>query len=170
LIVGNSPPWPGLEDLHSSVTDTDDYLRPVGERIKLELFCGPAQDIPEKTTCSVCMEDVKENGSAENRDKVKNEDESEDEAVVTKCGHFFYLVCLDAWVNESGMETSNSCPSCRAEMCKGRERKHVSQLEGEDQDGDDDASSDYSPLIIDVDPRLAGSKGVVLWVMGSRLR
>jgi hypothetical protein len=147
--IDQYPPWPGLEQLHSSVTDTDDHLHPVGDRVKLEKFCEPAQDIPEKTTCSVCMEDVVENGSAEtkDKDKVKHEDESADETVVTKCGHFFHRVCLDTWVNDSGMKTSNSCPSCREELSQGRERKHVSQIEGENQIGDDDASSDYSPWV-----------------------
>jgi hypothetical protein len=60
---------------------------------------------------------------------------------VTKCGHFFQQTCLDGWVNDSGMDTSNTCPSCRTKLCDRRQRRHVSSIEGESGHGGDGAGS-----------------------------
>ncbi|KAF2851407.1 hypothetical protein T440DRAFT_62928 [Plenodomus tracheiphilus IPT5] len=90
----------------------DDY-QPTGERIPFPEFCEPAADadIPAGTSCSVCLVDAVD---------------AEEGPVRTKCGHFFHSVCLDAWVNESGQRTANTCPTCREELCHARPRVHVS--------------------------------------------
>jgi hypothetical protein len=93
---------------------TLEYL-PIGERVPLEAFCQLTTAVPENTTCSICVAEV----------TVSQPDEP---VVVTQCGHIFHQQCLNAWVNNSAMETSNACPSCRAQMCEPRGRAHASTL------------------------------------------
>lgn len=112
----------------------EDEMRPTGERITLERFCKLAHTVPVDSCCSICAEAVEQTG------------EDDLAAVVTACGHHFHKGCLDHWVNESGMRTANLCPTCRAEMCKGRPRvlaSMLAQLGGVDLgDGDDDSVYD----------------------------
>jgi hypothetical protein len=91
----------------------------VGERIPTHDFCSLLTGISEPTTCSVCMTEIE-------RERV------DEPAVVTKCGHSFHQECLDTWVNDSSMESSNTCPSCRAMLCKSRERAHGSAFVNEE--------------------------------------
>jgi hypothetical protein len=107
------PAWPGLGNNRDTLTPR----RPVGERIQPEEFYEPKRNISEGTACSVCLEDVKQDGEG-----------SEKAPVVTKCGHFFHQDCLDTWVNDSNMETSNLCPTCRGELHAGRRREHASRF------------------------------------------
>jgi hypothetical protein len=163
------------------------HSRPFGKRVKLKQFCNPAQQIPEGTTCSVCLEVVRQDdedkddstfegknddaastplpvrfalaplksetpGTSSTNEHIEEEDELENEKingeedneiVVTKCGHFFHQVCLDGWVNDPGMEASNTCPSCRTKLCDRRQRRQVSSIEGESgHDGDEAWGSD----------------------------
>ena len=91
-------------------------LRPTGERIPLADFCELAEHVAQEATCSICIMDV------------VTENVEEKKAVVTKCKHVFHQTCLDAWVNESCMNASNSCPSCRTELCRARERTYASDM------------------------------------------
>jgi hypothetical protein len=110
-------------------TDDDEELEEaelelMGEPVPLMDFCQPATAVLEGEACSVCTEEVGVEGK---------------DAVVTKCLHFFHQECLNKWVNRSCMDGSNACPTCRAEMCRERERRLVddtglerlSQEEGE---------------------------------------
>ncbi|KAF1829716.1 hypothetical protein BDW02DRAFT_136258 [Decorospora gaudefroyi] len=128
--LDHPPPWRGLEDFPTITDNTMDDLRPTGERVPLEAFCVVVGKVPDDITCPVCMSDVQEDGK------------DEEEPVVTKCGHFFHRACLDGWVNESAMNASNTCPSCRAEMCEHRQRMHVSQSADEIETADEDAGTD----------------------------
>jgi hypothetical protein len=92
------------------LTTADEY-RATGERIRMQTFCWYAKSVPEDTTCSVCMGDV-----------VTDTNEAGQHPTVTACGHYFHEKCLDDWVNNSAMPTSNTCPSCRAVMCRARPR------------------------------------------------
>jgi hypothetical protein len=74
--IGYNPVWRGLEHPHGHVGDGDEHLRPVGERIKLEQFCDTARNIPEGTTCSVCMEDIEQGGKNENKSKIEGTKEN----------------------------------------------------------------------------------------------
>jgi hypothetical protein len=92
--------------------DEEDY-RPVGDLIPLESFCTPVEEMSEESTCSICVNEV----------TVQTEDAGQDDKpVMTSCSHYFHETCLNVWVNESGMSTANTCPSCRKEMCVGRAR------------------------------------------------
>ncbi|KAF2243056.1 hypothetical protein BU26DRAFT_510259 [Trematosphaeria pertusa] len=57
----------------------------------------------------------------------------------TICGHAFHTRCLNNWVNEAAMDTSNQCPLCRRVLCVARERVHPGGLE-EDTSSDDSSS------------------------------
>jgi hypothetical protein len=124
-LYGGNVPWTYLGEFHNVDPGMNDDLRPTGDRILLEEFCKPTQNVPDGISCSVCMADIDKN----NKD--------EEQPVITKCCHYFHQVCLDKWVNDSGMNGANACPSCRAEMCQARARVPVSELEGAAQDFED---------------------------------
>jgi hypothetical protein len=88
----------------------DDY-QPTGNRISMRAFCEYTANVPEKTKCSICMSKVTTGLNMMGQ-----------HPTVTACKHYFHQECLDGWVNESAMSTSNSCPSCRAVLCKARSR------------------------------------------------
>ncbi|KAG9191281.1 ribosomal protein L22e [Alternaria panax] len=116
-LYGRDVPWTYLGEPRNVDLGMDDDLQPTSERILLKEFCKPTQSIPDGISCFVCMADV---------DK-SNKDEKH--PVLTKCNHYFHEVCLDKWVNDSGMGGANACPSCRAEICQARARVPVSELE-----------------------------------------
>jgi hypothetical protein len=89
-------------------------LEPTGESVPLADFCEATTAVPRGKVCSVCMEEVGMDGK---------------DAVMTKCLHFFHQGCLNEWVNRSCMYGSNACPTCRAEMCRERERRLVDDAE-----------------------------------------
>ncbi|KAH6642110.1 hypothetical protein C7974DRAFT_408692 [Boeremia exigua] len=105
-----SPEGPSTE---FEIDDTEAEYKGIGKRIEPWNFCRIPYSIPEDAQCSVCMTEV----------KVRNRDEK---YVQTKCGHIFHQLCLDTWVNDSGMKASNTCPSCRTVLCMPRERLHAS--------------------------------------------
>jgi hypothetical protein len=102
----------------------DEELRAIGKRIPAANFCRPAITVPEDTGCSICVGDV-------TIDPQGSEDSTKEKEmpVITACGHYFHLACLDAWTNDSAMRTSNQCPECRAEMCEARSRLSASLVE-----------------------------------------
>ena len=85
-----------------------------GDPIDETKFCQRASSTPDGTTCSICASDFEDL-------------ESNETAVVTKCGHYYHFNCLDCWMNRSDLPNSNSCPSCRTILCKRRERVHAPQ-------------------------------------------
>lgn len=85
--------------------------KPVGRRIPKDSYSHVYRPLP--VTCSICQ------------DEITSEQGEQGVVVSTPCGHLFHAECLDQWVNESAMETSNTCPECRTEICEKRERKHV---------------------------------------------
>ncbi|KAJ8117566.1 hypothetical protein OPT61_g1277 [Boeremia exigua] len=97
------------------IDDTEAEYRGCGKRIELMTYCKPDASMPRSTQCSICMAAI--SGSIQDQAEL---------AVTTKCGHAFHKLCLDRWVNESGMKTSNTCPLCRTVLCKPRERVHAS--------------------------------------------
>jgi hypothetical protein len=70
--------------------------------------------------------------------EVNRNNKNDEQPVITKCAHHFHQVCLDSWVNESGMNGANACPQCRAEMCQARARWPVSQIEEVTQETEED--------------------------------
>jgi hypothetical protein len=110
-------PWRYLGELDDIIFEMNNDLQPTGERVPLEDFCKLAQNVSNGIVCSVCMAEV----NKDNKD--------EEQPVITKCAHYFHKVCLDSWVNESGMNGANACPQCRTEMCQARARRPVSQIE-----------------------------------------
>jgi hypothetical protein len=121
LFSDDSLPWPpvgmasvgmapaGMVQYTTNNTETE--YRAIGERIAPWDFCAPTVARCD-TECSICMSMIFTEGSIQN--------------VTTKCGHLFHWMCLDRWVNESGMKTSNTCPTCRTVLCRPRQRVHIS--------------------------------------------
>jgi hypothetical protein len=99
---------------NSDVNMEEVELEPTGKPVPLADFCEPAAVVPKGEVCPICMGSV---------------GVEEGDAVVTKCTHFFHQVCLNEWVNLSCMDASNACPTCRAEMCRVRERRLVDDAE-----------------------------------------
>jgi hypothetical protein len=99
---------PPLEDFA-----VDDY-RPAGNRISMRAFCEYAANVPQETKCSICLSKVTISLNTMGQ-----------HPTVTPCKHYFHAKCLDDWVNEAAMSTSNSCPSCRAVLCKAWSRVPV---------------------------------------------
>lgn len=147
-------PDPEIPGIQATLTNSDregNGLVPVGPRMPLETFCKPAETVPLETTHSVCMGEVtfpvaKDDSEPVNEatlDIKKPEDttiddftlktsEEEEKPVVTACNHYFHESCLDAWVNDSAMRTANQCPSCRTQLCDGRPRVPLADIQGED--------------------------------------
>lgn len=94
--------------------DTEAEYKAVGERIELSKFCTPAGLSFNNTECSVCITGL--NPAKKDQDQ---------HAVLTKCGHTFHELCLDTWINDSGMKASNTCSVCRTVLCEPRERAHA---------------------------------------------
>jgi hypothetical protein len=88
----------------------------VGEPIPLSAFCRPTTTVPDETNCSICMSEIETT-------------QVNKPIVVTRCEHIFHQECLNTWVNNSAMETSNTCPACRTQMCEPRQRAHQSVLQ-----------------------------------------
>lgn len=40
--------------------------------------------------------------------------EGQEEIIRTHCGHAFHRECLTAWFGNTGVESANTCPSCRS--------------------------------------------------------
>jgi hypothetical protein len=99
---------PPLEDFA-----VDDY-RPAGNRIAMRTFCEYAANVPQETKCSICLSKVTIGLKTMGQ-----------HPTVTPCKHYFHAECLDDWVNEAAMSTSNSCPSCRAVLCEARSQVPV---------------------------------------------
>jgi len=89
----------------------EDMYRNIGPPIDTEMFCQSTSTVPTGTACSICIADV-----------TADTDEAGQKPVVTACGHYFHEDCLDAWVNDSSMSKSHTCPLCRAVMCEARPR------------------------------------------------
>lgn len=104
-----------ISPIEFSIDDTEAEYQGVGEHIELFTFCKPVASVPKDTSCSVCVTKIDD-----------AEQDKDDRPISTQCGHMFHELCLDKWVNDSGMKASNTCPSCRAVLCKPRERVHVS--------------------------------------------
>jgi hypothetical protein len=102
LIEMREPPPPEVPE---------DMYRNIGPPIDTEMFCQSTSTVPTGTVCSICIADV-----------TSDADEADQKPVVTTCGHYFHEQCLDAWVNDSAMSKSHTCPSCRAVMCEARPR------------------------------------------------
>jgi hypothetical protein len=96
---------------------------------------------------------------------------NEEQVVVTKCGHYFHKACICSWVNDSGMETANTCPSCRFVLCERRERVHPSSEEqveeeaeeaeeteeteeSEEEEGEYDHFASWDSVMLPTDPEL----------------
>jgi len=103
------------DQVHFEVNDTATEYLAVGIAVPYFDFCELVDTVPEDLECSVCLNEIEARSV-------------EHPAVVTMCKHFFHKKCLTAWVNESGMTTSNTCPTCRVVLCEPRQRIHVSQL------------------------------------------
>jgi hypothetical protein len=97
-------------------SETEIEYQSTGERVPMRAFCDPARRTEESSTCSVCMADIEREGCSKR-------------IAQAVCKHFFPLKCLDSWVNDSGMPTSNTCPSCRYILCEPRQRAHPTQRE-----------------------------------------
>ena len=121
-------PLPLVRPVEFSVDDTEAEYQTVGERVEPSTFCKPAESITKDTECSICMTEVG-----------RSEQVEDDQPVITGCGHIFHKLCLDKWVNDSAMQASNTCPSCRTVLCEARQRQHES-LEYEDGMTADDSS------------------------------
>jgi len=132
-------PDPEILGIQTNVSDHHaDELRPSGERIPPANFCKPAITVPEDTRCSICVADVivDPEGSSDATP-------AEELPVITACGHFFHLFCLELWINDSAMRTANLCPECRTEMCEARPRLPAS-LMMEDEEALADANDRYA--------------------------
>ena len=135
LFLDHSLPWPTVGTAPVSMVqyttnDTETEFRAVGERIAPWEFCVPT-GAGSDTGCSICMSETfpEAEGSVRNvviQNVVVQVHKVTVHNVITKCGHVFHWACLDRWVNDSGMKTSNSCPTCRAVMCAPRQRVHTS--------------------------------------------
>ncbi|KAF9699940.1 hypothetical protein EKO04_001954 [Ascochyta lentis] len=108
-------PLPLLTPIEFSIDDTETEYQGVGRRVELANFCKPAKTVSKDAECPVCITEIDSNERGE-----------DEQPVLTKCGHVFHKLCLDKWINDSGMKTSNTCPSCRAILCKPRRRLHAS--------------------------------------------
>ena len=111
LFVDDTCPWPSVDMVQYATNDTETEYRAAGERVRPWEFCAPTE-AGGVTECSICMSETLPGFPTQN--------------VITKCGHVYHWTCLDHWVNESGMKTSNTCPTCRAVMCRPRQRLHAS--------------------------------------------
>ena len=142
LSFDDSLPWPTADTapvgtapvdmVQYTTNDTETEFRAVGERIAPWEFCVPT-GAGSDTGCSICMSETfpEAEGSVRNvviQNVVVQVHKVTVQNVITKCGHVFHWACLDRWVNDSGMKTSNSCPTCRAVMCAPRQRVHTSAL------------------------------------------
>ena len=143
-------PLPLIQSIEFSIDDTEAEYQGVGERVQLSAFCKPAGSVPKGTECSVCVTEI---------DGTENNDD--EQPVSTKCGHTFHKLCLDNWVNDSGMKASNTCPSCRTVLCDPRERLHTSMeapfVTGADDENDSsytDGSSIESVVTVPLRPRV----------------
>jgi hypothetical protein len=121
LFLDDTLPWPSVGMVQYAVNNTETEYRAAGERIGPWEYCTPTGAASD-TECSICMSKIFPEGSVQtvvvHNVVVQN--------VITKCGHVFHWACLDGWVNESGMKTSNTCPTCRTAMCRPRQRVHIS--------------------------------------------
>lgn len=106
-------------------SDAELEYEPAGERVSMRAFCDPAWRIEESTTCLVCMFDIERGNYAE-------------PIAQTMCKHFPHPECMDNWVNDSGMLTSNACPTCRHVLCDARQRTHTTQRDDFGHSVDDD--------------------------------
>ena len=125
--------FPLLRDdlVELEIDETEKEYEAFGARIELLEFCTPAVLLPVPgAACSICVTDF-----------AGKEDAGGNHPVVTKCKHFFHQDCLDKWVNESAMKTSNTCPECRTVLCEPRKRLHASLGIRPAVELEDDASS-----------------------------
>ncbi|KAF1922817.1 uncharacterized protein M421DRAFT_337532 [Didymella exigua CBS 183.55] len=123
--------FPMLRDdlVELEVDETEREYGVIGERIELSAFCGPVTSLPRGMECSICVTEF------------DGKEVEGDLPVSTKCRHFFHGDCLDKWVNESAMKSSNTCPTCRTVLCKPRKRVHESLEPMPGVDDEDDTSS-----------------------------
>lgn len=113
------------------VDETEKEYEAFGARVAIVAFCRLAVLLPPSgTSCSICVTEFE-----------GQEDIGGNPPVLTKCEHFFHRDCLDKWVNESAMKTSNTCPECRTVLCEPRERLHASLGAVRTVDHEPDASS-----------------------------
>lgn len=104
------------EEIELEVDETEIEYEAFGARVELLEFCKLAMLLPTPgTACSICVADFD-----------GKEDVRGNNPVLTVCKHFFHQDCLDKWVNESAMKTSNTCPECRTVLCEPRKRLHAS--------------------------------------------
>jgi len=125
--------FPLLRDdlVELEIDETEKEYEAFGARVELLGFCRLAVLLPPSgTACSICVTDFD-----------GKEDVGGNHPVLTKCKHFFHRDCLDKWVNESAMKTSNTCPECRTVLCEPRKRLHASLGIRPDVELENDASS-----------------------------
>jgi hypothetical protein len=125
--------FPLLRDdlVELEIDETEGEYEAFGARVELLAFCRLAVLLPPpETACSICVTDFD-----------GKEDVGGNHPVLTKCKHFFHWNCLDKWVNESAMKTSNTCPECRTVLCEPRKRLHASLGVRPAVEREDDASS-----------------------------
>lgn len=89
----------------------EDMYRNMGPPIDMAMFCQSTPSVPIDTACPICIADV-----------TTDTNEASQKPVVTTCVHYFHEQCLDAWVKDSAMSKSHTCPSCRAVLCEARLR------------------------------------------------
>jgi hypothetical protein len=112
----------GHRTVQFGTNDTALEYEVTGEPIHYSEFCQPALSTLEEATYTICASDI------------KTDDPTETD-VLTKCGHYFHHVCLNTWINRSALPNSNTCPSCRTELCRRRGRAHMSErVDMHDQD------------------------------------
>ncbi|KAH6642224.1 hypothetical protein C7974DRAFT_446629 [Boeremia exigua] len=120
--TGRAAPTASTLDYDSDSSDDSDIFLPTGPRIPLSAFCLPipAHSPLMADACAICAAPVATLPPG-------------DEAAVTACGHAFHAECLASWVNDAAAANSNTCPACRAVMCKARERVLVHRFEEADE-------------------------------------
>lgn len=153
-MVDDSDEIPSLQyrTIEYNVDNTEVEYEGVGERIQLSAFCKPLDSVSDKIKCSVCM--------TETNTAVQDQDS---QAVETQCGHVFHKLCLDKWVNESGMKASNTCPSCRTVLCSPRERLHAS-VEASAMNGSDEEQLLSSPEVWSINSVSTSSRSRIRWL------